>query len=118
MQALHINGTDLSLEDLREVVYEQLLTDGLERRGLRVERQKRVAFDYHGRHFALGFHADLVVEEAVIIELKSVERFSPAHVKQVVTYLRLMELPLGFLLNFGAATFKEGVKRIINERAP
>jgi GxxExxY protein len=99
---------------LREVVYEQLLCDELERRGLRVERQKSVAMDYAGRHFALGFHADIVVEQAVIIEVKSVERFSPAHVKQVLTYLRLTNLTLGFVINFGTATFKEGVKRVVN----
>jgi GxxExxY protein len=99
---------------LREVVYEQLLCDELERRGLRVERQKSVACDYQGRHFALGFHADIVVEDVVIIEVKSVERFSPAHVKQVLTYLRLMNLTLGFVINFGTATFKEGVKRVVN----
>jgi GxxExxY protein len=61
-----------------------------------------------------GFCADLIVEDKLIIELKSVEHIMPVHSKQLLTYLRLAKLPIGLLMNFGAATFKEGVKRIAN----
>ena len=61
-----------------------------------------------------AFRADLIVEKRLLLELKSTERHSPVHAKQLLTYLRLMNLPLGFLMNFGAATFKEGVKRLAN----
>ena len=63
------------------------------------------------------FKADLLVEDKLLIELKSVEKLAPVHAKQVVTYLRLLNLPVGLLLNFGAATFKEGAQRILNPRA-
>jgi iron complex transport system substrate-binding protein len=101
---------------LLEVVYEEVLMDALQRRGLTVERQVHVPFEYGGRRFEVGFRVDLLVGGRVVVELKSVERFAPVHVRQVLTHLRLMHLPLGFLINFGAATFKEGVKRIINSR--
>lgn len=61
-----------------------------------------------------GFRADLLIEGRLLIELKSTEAFAPVHAKQVLTYLRLMDLPLGLLMNFGAATFKEGLRRIAN----
>ena len=64
--------------------------------------------------FDEGFRADIIVEDGLLIELKSVETLAPVHSKQVLTYLRLLNLPLGLLLNFGAATFKEGCKRIVN----
>jgi len=60
--------------------------------------------------------ADLLLEDRLLVELKSVERFSPVHVKQVLTYVRLMNLPLGLLMNFGTATFREGVRRVANDR--
>ncbi len=63
------------------------------------------------------FKADLLIEGRLLIELKSVEKVAPVHPKQVLTYLRLLHLPLGLLLNFGAATFKEGAQRVINVRA-
>ena len=65
-----------------------------------------------------GFRADLLVEGRLLIELKSCERLAPVHGKQVLTYLRLMELPLGLLMNFGAATFREGIKRVANNHDP
>jgi iron complex transport system substrate-binding protein len=86
----------------------------LERRGLRVERQKTVVFEFDGMHFDEGLRIDLLVEGCLIVELKSVETLAPVHSKQLLTYLRLMKLPVGLLINFGAATFKEGVKRIVN----
>lgn len=99
---------------LFETVYEVVLNRLLEQRGLRVERQKPVPIGYAGMFFDEGFRADLLVEGKLVVELKSVENFKPVHAKQVLTYLRLLELPLGLLINFGAATFKEGVRRIVN----
>jgi GxxExxY protein len=100
---------------LLESVYEVVLAKQLERRGPYVERQKDVAITYDGLAFDLGFRADLLIERKVLVELKSVENLAPLHGKQVLTYLRLLNLPLGLLINFGAATFKEGVKRIVNQ---
>lgn len=99
---------------LLESVYESVLAGMLEKRGLRVERQRSVAFDFAGIHFNEGLRVDLLVEGCLVVELKSVENFAPVHAKQVLTYLRLMNLSLGLLINFGAPTFKEGIKRIVN----
>jgi len=84
---------------LLEIVYEVTFADLLEKRGLSVERQVPVAIEYGGKKFDEGFRADLVVENKVIVELKSVENLHPAHKKQVLTYLRLTGLKLGYLLN-------------------
>ena len=100
---------------LLESVYEAVLAAVLTRRGLRVERQKVVPFEFDGMHFDEGLRVDLLVEGSVIVELKSVERLSPVHTKQVLTYLRLMDLSLGLLINFGAPTFKEGIRRVVND---
>jgi iron complex transport system substrate-binding protein len=102
---------------LLESVYEALFAKRIEQRGFHVERQKPISFSYDGIDFAEGFRADILVEGKLLVELKSVERTIPAHSKQVLTYLRLMNLPLGLLMNFGAATFKEGVQRIVNNRS-
>jgi len=99
---------------LLESVYEAVLARDLARQGLQVERQRPVSFDYDGLHFQDAFRVDLFVEGRVAVEIKSVERFSPAHPKQLLTYLRLLELPVGLLINFGAPTFKEGIRRIVN----
>jgi iron complex transport system substrate-binding protein len=99
---------------LLESVYESLLASVLERRGLRVGRQVLVEFDFDGIHFAEGLRVDLLVEGVLVVELKSVERSSPVHAKQVLTYLRLLNLPVGLLINFGAPTFREGVRRVVN----
>lgn len=99
---------------LLESVYEVVLGKLLEERGLRVARQVPVPIHLFGLKFDQGFRADLIVEDSLLLELKSVEELSPVHAKQVVTYLRLLDLPLGLLLNFGASTFKQGVKRIAN----
>jgi len=95
-------------------VYEAIMADQLARRGLHVQRQAPIAIHYDGIELPEGFRADLLVEDRLLIELKSVERLSPLHGKQVLTYLRLLDLPLGLLINFGGETFKEGVKRIAN----
>lgn len=99
---------------LLESVYEVVLARMLYRRGLKVERQKPVAFDFDGMHFDDGLRVDLMVEDCLVVELKSVEILAPVHPKQLLTYLRLLNLPLGLLINFGAATFKQGVRRIVN----
>jgi GxxExxY protein len=103
---------------LLESVYEVVLARALQNRGLCVERQKAVPFQYDGVLFEEGFRADLVVEGQVIVELKSVEELAPVHSKQLLTYLRLMDLPVGLLINFGAATLKEGLHRIVNNLSP
>jgi GxxExxY protein len=99
---------------LLESVYEAVLARQLETLGLRVRRQEPVPIVYDGMRFEEGFRADLIVGEIVVVELKSVENLCAVHHKQLLTYLRLLNLPLGLLINFGAATFKEGVKRIVN----
>ena len=99
---------------LLESVYEACLYQSLAQRGLRVERQKPVAVHFDGLILDEGFRADLLIEGRLLVELKSTEAFAPVHGKQVLTYLRLMDLPLGLLMNFGAATSKEGLRRIAN----
>lgn len=99
---------------LLESVYESLLAGMLERRGLQVQRQVLVEFDFDGIHFAEGLRLDLLVESVLIVELKSVERIASVHPKQLLTYLRLLNLPIGLLINFGAPTFKEGIRRIVS----
>jgi iron complex transport system substrate-binding protein len=103
---------------LLESVYEAVLAGELGRRGLRVERQKMVCFEYDGMIFNEGLRLDLFVEGRVVVELKSVERLGPVHGKQVLTYLRLMKLPVGLLINFGAPTLKDGLQRIVNHLPP
>jgi iron complex transport system substrate-binding protein len=99
---------------LLEYVYEMILEQDLRRTGLQVERQKPVSFRYEGIQFTDAFRIDLIVENSVVVELKSVEQYSPVHSKQVLTYLKLMNLPVGLLLNFGAPTMKDGTRRIVN----
>ena len=99
---------------LLETVYEVVLAKMLEERGLRVRRQVHVPIELMGLKFDEGFRADLIVEESLLIELKSVENLLAVHSKQVLTYLRLLKMPLGLLINYGAGTFKEGVRRIAN----
>lgn len=99
---------------LLESVYEVILADSLAERGLSVERQKPIPIHFNGRFFDEGFKADLLVENILLIELKSSERLMAVHGRQVLTYLKLLDLSLGLLMNFGGATFKEGIKRIAN----
>lgn len=99
---------------LLESVYEIVLAKSLMQQGVAVERQKPVTFSFEGMVFEEGFRVDLLVESQVIVELKSIEKLAPVHSKQLLTYLRLMNLPVGLLINFGAATLKEGLQRIVN----
>ncbi len=108
---------DLGLSML-ESVYELVMAKVLTERGLRVERQVPVSFEYEGLKFENAFRIDLLVEQRVIVELKSVEKNSPAHSKQVLSYLRLMDLKLGLVLNFGKSTLREGLERVVNDLPP
>ncbi len=103
---------------LLESVYEVVLARALERRGFCVERQKVICFEYDGIVFDEGFRTDLLVDGRVLVELKSVEKLAPVHSKQLLTYLRLTNLSVGLLINFGAATLKEGLHRIVNNLQP
>jgi GxxExxY protein len=99
---------------LLESVYETVLTRLLQGRGLHVERQKAVSFEFDGCVFDDGLRVDLFVENTVVVELKAVEKVAPVHVKQVLTYLRLLDLPVGLLINFGADRMEDGLQRITN----
>lgn len=99
---------------LLESVYEAVLARSLEKRGLNVQKQISIPFTFDGETFDQGFRADLIVEGKVIIELKSVEKLSPASKKQLLTYLKLTNLKLGYVLNFGADLMKNGITRTIN----
>jgi len=99
---------------LLESVYEVLLADALLRRGLSVERQKRVTVVLDGRTFERAFRLDLLVEAQLAVEIKSVDTLLTTHWKQLLTYLRLMDLRLGLLINFGEAKLKDGLKRVVN----
>jgi len=104
---------------LLESVYEQLLEKKLQQRGLRVESQVGIDFTYDSIEFKDGFRIDLLVERSVILEVKSLERgLAPVHTKQLLTYLRLTDLRVGLVLNFGGATMKEGIKRVVNDLPP
>jgi GxxExxY protein len=104
---------------LVESVYETLLAVSIARAGVGVERQVSISINVDGLVFKDAFRADLIIGDAVLIEIKSVEALASVHSKQLLTYLRLRNSKLGLLMNFGGATFKEGLKRVVNEyRAP
>jgi iron complex transport system substrate-binding protein len=102
---------------LLESVYEWILAHMLEKRGLRVERQKAIPFEWDGVRIEEACRVDLLVEGQVVVELKSLEKLHPVHQKQVLTYLRLLDQPVGLLINFGAVSLKTGTQRIINHQA-
>jgi GxxExxY protein len=99
---------------LLESVYEVIMCHELQKRGLQVEQQKVIPVFWDGLKMDLGFRADLVVENKVIIELKSVEILAPVHSKQLLTYLKVSGLKLGLLINFNSALIKDGINRIVN----
>jgi len=99
---------------LLETVYEAVLAKQLERAGLTVQRQLPIPIEFDGLKFEEGFRADLVVDGLVILELKSIEKIHPVHKKQLLTYLKLTNRKLGYLLNFGDELMKNGITRIIN----
>ena len=102
---------------LLEAAYEAFLAASLAERGLRVEVQKPAPVTYRGAVIREAFRIDLLVEGMLIIEVKSLERIAPVHSKQLLTYLRLMNLPVGLLMNFGSHLFRDGLKRVINNRS-
>jgi GxxExxY protein len=99
---------------LLESVYEAIMAASLARRGVAVERQKPIPIEYDGMIFGEGFRADILVEGQLILEIKSIDSLAPVHGRQLLTYLRLTKQPLGLLMNFGAGTFREGLKRVVN----
>lgn len=103
---------------LLESVYVTVLHRSLQRRGLKVERQKVVQFEFDGMLFEEGLRVDLLVDNRVVVEVKSFEKLAPVHSKQLLTYLRLLRLPVGLLINFGGATLKEGLHRVVNNLDP
>jgi GxxExxY protein len=102
---------------LMESVYETVLANRLIKQGLHVETQKAVAINVDGLNMPNAFRADILLENKLLIELKSTDRLANIHMMQLLTYLRLMNLPLGFLFNFGEETFKQGIKRVMNNHA-
>jgi GxxExxY protein len=99
---------------LLESVYVRILDYELTKRGLRVRREVAIPVRYDDIEFDEGFRADLIVEDKVILEIKSVESAAPVHKKQVLTYLKLTEMKLGLLINFGAPLIKDGICRLAN----
>ena|SRR5690349_8839042 len=99
---------------LLESLYEAVLAYDLRRRGLRVDRQRLITFSYDGIDIDDAFRADLLVENRVIVEVKSLEHVVAVHKRQLLTYLRLTNLSVGLLLNFGAEVMKDGIVRVVN----
>ncbi len=99
---------------LLESVYEEILFYELKQLGLKVERQKAIPVIWKEIKMDIGFRSDLIVEDKVIIELKSVQEIAPVHLKQLLTYLKVTGCKLGLLINFNEALIKEGIKRIVN----
>ena len=99
---------------LLEFVYEVCLENALSKRNLNIKRQVPIPIEYRGIRFEEGFRADIMVENKILLELKSVEKTTNVHHKQVFTYLRLTNWKLGYLLNFGEALMKNGIHRIVN----
>jgi GxxExxY protein len=103
---------------LFESVYEVLLAHALVKHGFQIERQKSIRLEYDDIVFEEGFRIDLLVNERVVVELKSVEELPAVCTKQLLTYLRLMNLRVGLLLNFGGTTLKQGLRRVVNQLPP
>jgi GxxExxY protein len=99
---------------LFESIYEETLVYELQKRGLKIERQKGIPVFYDEVKMELGFRADIIVENKVILELKSQELLAPVNSKQLLTYLKVTGLKLGLLINFGEALIKNGIHRIVN----
>ena len=103
---------------LLESVYEVILTKLLIKKGLLVQRQVAIPLEFEDEHFDEGFRVDIFVEGKVIIELKSVDKIHDAHKKQLLTYLKLTNTKLGYILNFGSGLMKDGIIRIVNGLDP
>lgn len=103
---------------LFETVYETVLAGRLQARGLKVERQVPVPLVFDWQSFEAAFKIDILVEDRLILELKSVEKLTKAHARQLLTYLRIFKQPVGLLLNFSEATMKDGIRRMVNDHKP
>ena len=103
---------------LLESVYEAVIAAALGEKGFSIRRQVAVPITYRGVTLAEAFRADLIVENTLVVEIKSVERNAPVHAKQLLTYLRLLDQPIGLLMNFGCETFRDGLKRVVNGYKP
>lgn len=99
---------------LLESAYEGLLFAKLRSLDLKVDRQVPINIEYDGIRLENAFRVDLLIEDQLVLEIKSLEQTLPVHAKQLLTYLRLMKLPLGLLLNFGCATYRDGIRRLVN----
>jgi len=100
---------------LLESVYEYAICYELDKEGIKYCRQKEVPVNYDNQNLGLGFRADIIVMEKVIVEIKSIEYLAPVHSKQLLTYLKLTNLKLGLLVNFNEALIKDGITRIVNK---
>ncbi len=100
---------------LFETVYESVLAGRLWRRGLKVERQVQAKAVFDGETYDPAFKIDLLVDGRLVIEIKAIERLGQTHMKQLLTYLRLLKQPVGLLLNFSGATMKDGIRRVVND---
>jgi GxxExxY protein len=99
---------------LLESVYQHVLAAELVQRGLQLKLQQSIPVIYKGLEFEIGFRADMIVEDSVIVEIKSVETIHPVHKKQLLTYLRLTDKRLGLLINFNVERIKDGISRVVN----
>lgn len=103
---------------LLESVYETVLAGKLAEKGYAVKRQVPIDIEFEGSRFPAAFKLDLLIENQLIVEIKSTERLAAVRGKQLLTYLRLSHQPVGLLINFGGATLKEGLRRIVNDHRP
>lgn len=101
-----------------ESVYEAVLAARLNRMGYRIARQRAIDIEFEGLRLEAAFRIDLLVDERLVVEIKSIERLQPVHAKQLLTYLRLTKQPVGLLINFGGETLREGVRRLVNNHTP
>ena len=101
-----------------ESVYEMILASRLAAMGYSVARQRAINIEFEGTLIEAAFKIDLLVDERLLVEIKSLERLAPVHAKQLLTYLRLTGQPVGLLINFGGETLKEGIRRLVNNHNP
>ncbi len=99
---------------LLESAYQACFTHELELRGVRYQKELPVPLNYKGKRIEVGFRADVVIEQKLLIELKAVEQMLPIHKAQVITYLKLLHFPLGLLINFNQILIKDGIQRVLN----
>lgn len=103
---------------LLESVYETVLAGRLEAMGYRIARQVPILIEFEGFRFENAFRIDLMIDDRLIVEIKSIDRLAPVHAKQLLTYLRLAKQPVGLLINFGGETLKDGIRRLVNNHRP